>query len=61
MFNNFLTIPVAREKTKLRLSLAIRTGTPTILVNELIDTPLLVALKAIKILSIKSKVCNIFI
>ena len=52
MFNNFLTIPVAREKTKLRLSLAIRTGTPTILVNELIDTPLLVALKAIKILSI---------
>ena len=52
MFNNFLTIPVAKEKIKVRLALAIPTGAPIILVNEIIDTPLLVALKKIKILSI---------
>ena len=51
IFSNFLTIPV-REKIKVRLALAIPTGTPTMLVNEIIDTPLLVALKTIKILSI---------
>ena len=51
IFSNFLTIPV-REKIKVRLALAIPTGTPTMLVNEIIDTPLLVALKSIKILSI---------
>ena len=45
IFNNFLTIPVAREKIKVRLALAIPTGVPIILVNEIIDTPLLVALK----------------
>ena len=52
IFNNFLIIPVAREKIKIRLTLAIPTGAPIILVNEIIDTPLLVALKTIKILSI---------
>ena len=52
IFNNFLTIPVAREKIKVRLALAIPTGALTILVNEIIDTPVLVALKIIKILSI---------
>ena len=52
IFNNFLTIPVVREKIKVRLALAIATGAPIILVNEIIDTPLLVALKTIKILSI---------
>ena len=52
IFSNFLTIPIVREKIKVRLALAIPTGTPTILVNEIIDTPLLVALKTIKILSI---------
>ena len=49
--SNFLTIPVVREKNKVRLALAIPTGAPTLLVNEIIDTPLLVALKTIKILS----------
>ena len=48
----FLTIPVVREKIKVRLALAIPTAAPTILVNEIIDTLLLVALKTIKILSI---------
>ena len=51
MFSNFLTIPVVREKIKVRLALAIPTGPPTILVNEIIDTLLLVALKTIKTLS----------
>ena len=51
IFSNFLTIPVVREKNKVRLALAIPTGAPTILVNEIIDTPPLVALKTIKILS----------
>ena len=52
MFSNFLTIPVVREKIKGKLALAIPTGPPTILVNEVIDTPLVVVLKTIKILSI---------
>ena len=52
IFRNFLTVPVVKEKIKVRLALAIPTGAPTILVKEIIDTPLLVALKAIKISSI---------
>ena len=52
IFNNFLVIPVRdREKIKVKLALAIPTGAPTILVNEQIDTPPVVALKTIKILS----------
>ena len=47
-FSNFLTIPVVREKNKGRLALAILTRAPKILVNEIIDTPPLVALKTIK-------------
>ena len=49
IFSNFLTIPVVREKNKVRLALAVPTGAPAILVNEIIDTPLLVVLKTIKI------------
>ena len=52
IFSNFLTIPVVREKIKVKLALAIPTGAPIILVNEIIDTPPLVALKTIKTLSI---------
>ena len=52
IFNSFSTIPVVRKKIKVRLALAVPTGTPTILVNEIIDTPLLAALKTIKTLSI---------
>ena len=47
-FNNFLVIPVVREKNKVRLTLAIPTGAPTIVGNEIIDAPPLVALKTIK-------------
>ena len=48
IFSNFFTIPVVREKNKVRLALAIPTGAPAILVNEIIDTPPPVALKTIK-------------
>ena len=51
IFNNILVIPVNREKIKIKLALAIPTGAPTILVNEQIDTPPVVGLKTIKILS----------
>ena len=51
MLSSFLTIPVVREKNKVKLALAIPTGAPTTLVNEQIDTPPVVALKAIKIFS----------
>ena len=51
MLSNFLIIPVVREKIKVKLALAIPTGAPTMLVKEMIDTPPLVALKTIKILS----------
>ena len=48
IFSNSLAIPVVREKNKVRLELVIPTGSSTILVNEIIDTPRLVALKTIK-------------
>ena len=51
LFSNFLTIPAVREKIRVKLALAIPTGAPTILVNEIIHTPPVVALKTIKILS----------
>ena len=43
-----MTILVVREKKKVKLALAIPTGAPTILVNEIIDTPPLVTLKQLK-------------
>ena len=52
IFNNFFTIPVVKEKIKVKLALAIPTGAPMTLVNETIDTPPVVALKTIKMLSI---------
>ena len=52
IFNNVFIIPVVREKIKVKLVLAIPTGALIILVNEIIDTPPVVALKTIKILSI---------
>ena len=52
MLSNFFIIPVVREKIKVKLVLAILTGAPTSLVDEIIQTPLLVALKPIKTLSL---------
>ena len=48
IFNNIFIIPFAIEKIEVKLALAISTGTPTIVVNEIIDIPLLVVLKIIK-------------
>ena len=52
IFSNFLIISVAREKIKAKLAVAIPTGDPATLVNEIIDTPLAVALRTIKTLSL---------
>ena len=57
--NSFLIIPVVRAKIKVKLALAIPAGALTTLIDELIQTPLLVVLKTIKILSIM-KSGNIF-
>ena len=51
MLSNFLIISAVKEKIKVKHALAIPTGAPTTLVKEMIDTPLPVALKTIKILS----------
>ena len=48
----FVIISVAREKIKVKLTLAIPTGVPPTLADEMIKAPLLVALKTIKILSL---------
>ena len=50
-FSNFLIVPSVREKIKVILALAIPTGAPTTLVDKMIQTPQLAALKTIKILS----------
>ena len=49
-------IPVDGEKNKVKLALAITTGAPRAVVNEITDVPQAVALKIIKILSIQSKI-----
>ena len=51
MLSNFLIIPVVKGRTKVTLALAIPTGAPTVLVKEMIDSPQVIALKTIKILS----------
>ena len=55
MLSNFLIISAVKEKIKVKHALAIPTGAPTTLVKEMIDTPLPVALKTIKILSMNQK------
>ena len=51
ILSNFWIIPVVREKIKVRLALSIPIVAPTTLADEIIQTPLLVALKTIKSLS----------
>ena len=51
MLSNFLIIPVVTEKIKVKLALAIPTGAPTTLADEMIETPLLAELKTIKTMS----------
>ena len=54
MLSNFLIIPAVKEKFKVKLLLAIATGAPTTLINEMTDNPPVAVLKTIKILSMKS-------
>ena len=51
VLSNVLMIPVVIEKIKVKFALTIPTGTPIVLVNEIIDIPPVVALKTINILS----------
>ena len=51
ILSNFFIVPVVKEKIKAKLALAIPTSVPTMLVNKMIDTPPVVALKTIKTLS----------
>ena len=55
MLSNFLTIPVVREKIRVKLALATQTGAPTALVSKMMNTSPLAALKQLKLLSIQSK------
>ena len=55
MLNNFLITPVVKEKIKVKLAAAIPTCAPTILTEDIIQTPPLVTLKTIKTLSTQSK------
>ena len=50
MSNNFLMIPVVREKIKVKLALAIPTGAPIVVVNEIIDIPPVVTIRTFNIL-----------
>ena len=45
-------IPVDKERIKVKLALAVPTGAPIPVVNEITDIPPVVALKIIKILSL---------
>ena len=51
ILNNFLIIPVIIEKIKLRLAFAIAAGASTTFANEMIQIPLLAALKIVKVFS----------
>ena len=48
LLSNFLMIPVVKEKTKVKLALAIQPGASITLVKVTIDTPPVIALKIIK-------------
>ena len=55
MLSSFFIIPVVREKISVKLAPAFPTGAPTTLTEEIIQSPQLVALKTIKILTTQSK------
>ena len=61
MCNNFLAIPVVREKIKVKLALAIPTGAPITLANEIIDTPQLLHLKQLKFCQYNQKLKHIYL
>ena len=51
MLSKALIILVVRERIKVKVALSIPTGAPTTLADEMIQTPLLAALRTVKILS----------
>ena len=51
MLSKALIILVVRETIKVKVALSIPTGAPTTLADEMIQTPLLAALRTVKILS----------
>ena len=51
IFNKFFIVPLVRQKIKVKFALPIPASAPTIVINEIIDTPPVVALKTVKILS----------
>ena len=51
MLSKALIILVVRETVKVKVALSIPTGAPTTLADEMIQTPLLAALRTVKILS----------
>ena len=51
MLSKALIILVVRETIKGKVALSIPTGAPTTLADEMIQTPLLAALRTVKILS----------
>ena len=51
MLSKALIILVVRETIKVKVALSIATGAPTTLTDEMIQTPLLAALRTVKILS----------
>ena len=54
----FFIISVVRKRIRVKLALVIPTGAPTILVNEIIDTPLVAARKTIEILKVVTYLLN---
>ena len=51
MLSKALIILAVRETIKVKVALSIPTGAPTTLADEMIQTPLLAALRTVKILS----------
>ena len=63
ILSNFLILPVVKEEIRVKLALAIPIGAPTTLVSKKIDSPLVVALKTIKICLCNQKqlhICLVF-
>ena len=55
MLNSFFIIPVANENARVKIALAIPVGAPVTLAKGIIDTPLLVAGKSIKVFQYNQK------
>ena len=51
ILSNFFIIPVVREKTRVKIAPAIPIGAPTTHADKIIQTPPLVELKTVRILS----------